>query len=256
MRFKKMSATVVAVVTAACLAGSVFAAGLPSPQPVPVPGKPSTETEAKPGGKPSGTNSGSKPGGNSGSNTEQPHYDMNVRDHKDSEVISVVDGKTVTVVKAKALKTTSVGRVVCVRVARNADGKRTDVTEFGNGKKGVFNSKSGRLVNRVDFKSAKRTSILKSAFYRSNVARIRVYGKVWFRKDAFKGTRKKNVEFRIYLKKASGMKVDSGAFRGLNSKSKMIVTKMSASEFKKFRKAMKKAGFKGEIVRKTASKKK
>ena len=69
-------------------------------------------------------------------------------------------------------------------------------------------------------------------------------------KNAFKGCKKLKT---IKYKGKVVLKVTKGAFSGLNTKKmtfKCFKKKISASNFKKLKKALKKAGFKGKIVRK------
>ena len=69
-------------------------------------------------------------------------------------------------------------------------------------------------------------------------------------KNAFKGCKKVKV---IKYKGGEVLKIAKGAFSGINTKKvtfKCFKKKISAAKFKKLKKALKKAGFKGKIVRK------
>lgn len=68
-------------------------------------------------------------------------------------------------------------------------------------------------------------------------------------KDAFKNCKKLT---KITLKITKSINVEKGAFKGAKTKNMKIVVskKMSDKELKKFQKALKKAGYKGEVVKK------
>lgn len=68
-------------------------------------------------------------------------------------------------------------------------------------------------------------------------------------KNAFKNCKKLT---KITLKVTKSIKVEKGAFKGAKTKNMKIVVskKMSDKELEKFKKALKKAGYKGEVVKK------
>ena len=182
------------------------------------------------------------------------YVDKNTKDHKNSTVVSNVNkkGTAATVTKAYANNTKSGSNGVVISTARNAKGKKVPVTYFGNGKTGVFATKKGNKVTKVNFQSKKTVVIKAQAFAKSKVNTVRVKGKVSIKKNAFKDTKVKNATIRSYVKKASSVTAAKGAFTGLSKSAKVIVSKksMSKAEFKKLSKKLKKAGFKGTIVRK------
>ena len=181
------------------------------------------------------------------------YIDNNKKDHSESVVVSKINTKgtagTVTKVTAKSGKYKDETKL---STARNAKGKKVPITVVGDGKKGVFATKSGKKITKVIIASKKQVTVKANAFKSSKVKNLTIAGKVSFKKNAFKGTGNKTVTIKIGLKKASSVTVVKGAFNGLSSKSKVTVSKskMSAAEFKKLSSKLKKAGFKGTIVRK------
>ena len=193
------------------------------------------------------------------------NHDVNTQDHgKKATVTSHVGSKVVMTFKVEAKKGTS---SVNLSVARNKKNQKVALTHLGGtygshgneGVKGVFNTTAGRRVKTVDIKTkASKFRVSKQAFYGSNVGLLRVVGKnVSFGKDAFKGTKKKDIDIQICGsgRKASQFTFDKGAFNGLSSKARFLVrsTAMSASEFNKLKKKLIAAGFKGKLVRGKAS---
>ena len=194
------------------------------------------------------------------------NHDVNTQDHGKKATVSTHVGTTVRAVyKVEAKKGTS---TVSLSVARDKKNRKVALTHLGatnlgshgnEGVKGVFNTTAGRRVKTVDIKTtASKFRIGKQAFYGSNVGLLRVVGKnVSFGKDAFNGTKKKDIDIQICGsgRKASQFTFDKGAFNGLSSKARFLVrsTAMSASEFNKLKKKLIAAGFKGKIVRGKAS---
>lgn len=185
--------------------------------------------------------------------------DSNKQDHINKTVTSKLGSNTkvptsATVVsvksKAKGKKITS----VVLRSARNKNNKVVAITKVGTGKKGVFNSKSGRRITHVRIASSKKVTVSKIAFKGSKVKKLILEGKTVISKNAFNGTKVKNLKITISgsKKKASAFTFKKGAFKGLNKKAKVIVSKstMTKKEFKKLQKKLKAAGFAGTIVRK------
>ena len=74
------------------------------------------------------------------------------------------------------------------------------------------------------------------------------YKTVGIAKNAFKGCKKLRT---IKVKATKPLTVKKGAFKGLNTKkiTVKVTKKMSKKNFNKFKKALKKAGFKGKIKR-------
>ena len=142
-------------------------------------------------------------------------------------------------------------------IGKSKDEKGTEVPidEIGNGKKGVFHTKTGQKIEQVKVKGSSNTvTINPYAFKKSKVKKLELYNKkTQIKKNAFKGTKQKKIA--IYLKnakKASDVQVTKGSFTGLDKGAKIVVSKskMSASEFNKLVKKLKTAGFTGQIVRK------
>ena len=180
------------------------------------------------------------------------YIDYNKQDHSKTMVVSKIDskgtvGNTVRV-KAKSGKNNDETKL---SIARNAQGKKVPITVVGDGKTGVFSTKDGRKVTKVIIGSSKQITVKANAFKRSNVKKLTLAGRVNIKKDAFKGTSYKPVIIQIRLKKASSVTVTKGSFNGLSSKATIVVqkSKMSAAEFKKLSSKLKKAGFKGRILR-------
>lgn len=179
--------------------------------------------------------------------------DDNVVDHLDGkEVISTVNvsARTAVVKKVTSEKNAKVKNAVVFNVARSEDKTQVPITQIGTGKSGVFNSKAGRIVTRVTVKSkADVVTIKANAFKGSKVKTLKLNNKkTVINKNAFNKTKAKSP--KIYVNgKVSAKK---GAFKGLSKKAKIVVSKKAYSKkaFKKLKKALKKAGFKGTISRK------
>lgn len=189
--------------------------------------------------------------------------DYNRQDHINKVVVTKVTPMTKNPANAKAIlktvKADSKGEKregVVFSWARNADNRAVNITQIGDGTHGIFNSKAGRRVKRVRVASkAKRVTFVKYAFKKSKIKKIVLQSKrVTFNKNVFKGTGQKNVLIRVSgaKNKASNYSFRKGAFNGLSKKSKVVVNKktLTNKEFKKLKKKLKNAGFKGKIVRK------
>ena len=189
-------------------------------------------------------------------------HDVNTQDHGKKATVSTHVGNTVKVVYKIEAKTGTSS--VSLSVARDKKNNKVALTHLGatnlgshknEGVKGVFNTTAGRRVKTLDIKTtASRFRFSKQSFYGSNVGLMRVVGKnISFGKDAFNGTKKKDIDIQICGtgRKASQFTFDKGAFNGLSSKARFLVrsTAMSASEFNKLKKKLIAAGFKGKIVR-------
>ena len=141
-----------------------------------------------------------------------------------------------------------------VTIARDKDNKKHLITQVGNGKIGVFDSKKGRCVKSVTIGSTKKVTVAPNAFKNSSVNILRLKSKMVFKANAFKGTN--NAAMKIYViapkKTAADFSFASGAFTGLSDKAVFTVTAdaMTAAEFNKLKSKLVKAGFKGKIVRK------
>lgn len=186
---------------------------------------------------------------------EKTNTETNEQDHFDNVVVTKFESSSKVVV-LKATSTGEKGDKVEFRVARNANDEETAITQVGDGKNGVFNSKAGQKITLVNISStASSVKIAAYAFKGAKVATLKLSGKkVSINKNAFKGTKKTKVTIRIQgsKKKASDFTFSKGAFNGLSKKSKVIVSKstMTKSEFKKLKKKLRAAGFKGSITRK------
>lgn len=176
--------------------------------------------------------------------------DPNTVDHLEGKTVtSDVNTKdnTATVKKVKSSEDAQVANAVVINVARDSAGNKVSITSVGSGKSGVFD----KIITRVTVKSqASNVTFKAKAFKGSKVKTLKLNNKkTTIKKDAFKGTNAKNV--KIYVNKGK-LVAKKGAFKGLSSKAKIIVSKKAYSKkaFKKLKKALKKAGFKGKIVRK------
>ena len=134
------------------------------------------------------------------------------------------------------------------------NGNYVPAAQVGDGKHGVLNSKLGQKITTFAVNNGdNQVTINANAFKGSKVKTVKINGKkVKIKKNAFKGTKQKTV--KIYVKKAkkaTDVSVAKGAFNGLSSKSKIYVSKknMSKKEYNKLVKKLRKAGFKGKVVR-------
>ena len=121
--------------------------------------------------------------------------------------------------------------------------------------KNTFNSKKGRRVKTLTVAPPSGINIVihTGAFNKSKVKKIKIKlgkkGKLTIKKKAWKKTKAKKVKITIWAKKAKQVVVKKKAFKYLSKKSVIKVKKMSKKQFKKLRKKLKKAGFKGKIKR-------
>ena len=104
--------------------------------------------------------------------------------------------------KAQVIKVTrnpkSKNTVIVIRYSKNRDNKQVEVTEFGDGKKGVLNNKSGKKITGVVIKNKKTVTFNPNAFKGSKVTNVEVRGqKSKFKKNTFKGTQKTTVTIRL-----------------------------------------------------------
>ena len=194
-------------------------------------------------------------GGDKNPGWEDP-YDTNTQDHTNTTVKTRISGSAVTVEKVESEAGKKDAKIVVFRVARNKDNETVDIKKIGTGKKGVFDSKKGRVTTTVIVKSkAAKVTIASKAFKGSKVSTIKLTGKSYvISKGAFSGTKTKNptIYIRGSKKTAASISVKSGSFTGLNAKAKIIVSKsaMTKAEFDKLVKKLQKAGFPGKIIRK------
>ena len=182
------------------------------------------------------------------------NIDENKQDHYKKTVDAKISGNSATVVSVESSgKKTSGQKTVVFKVARNAKNKQVPVTNLGNKKKGIFDSKKGRNIETVKITSAKRVTINKLTFKGSKVKNLYASSKLRIRKNAFKGTKVKNLYFRINGKKkaAKNYTFEKGAFNGLSKKARIVVSKktMTKKQFNLLKKKLQKAGFKGKIKR-------
>lgn len=186
--------------------------------------------------------------GAAGSPTVGPQYDPST-----DIVTEETEG---TVIKAKVKKKTIVSiqgegaKSVTVKTLVGPDGTEFQITTIGDGKKGVFATAKGRRVTKLT--TPEGVTFSKYAFKGSKVKTIVAGGSVTFKKGTFKGTKQKTVTIKLSAKKAKQIKVSKGAFEGLSSKSKIIVSKktMTKKQFEALKAKLKAAGFPGTIVRK------
>lgn len=174
--------------------------------------------------------------------------DNNKQNHTEgTEVDTVVEATGATTIKV----TTTNDRFVLGN-ARDAQNVEKPITQIGDGTKGIL-ADGGESALYVTVQStAPEVVIASNAFAGSNLKRLTLKSKnVKIQKGAFSGSKRKNTVIRVTgAKKAKQLSVAKGAFAGLNKKAKISVGKqMSKKEFKKLKKALKKAGFKGKIVR-------
>jgi hypothetical protein len=178
-----------------------------------------------------------------------------------SKVNSTTNPAKAIVYKVTSTKTSKHKAAVDINYARSENNKKSSakipVTQLGDGKKGVFNSKKGRIIKRVYVKSQAKNgiTIAKKAFYGSKVNKITFTAKkVKIKASAFSGTKVENLKIVIKGKKktAKAFSFAKGAFKGLSSDAKVIVSKktMSKKQYKKLVKKLRKAGFEGTIKRK------
>ena len=185
--------------------------------------------------------------------TGQTTIDPNHVDHLDGKLITSevnVSARTAIVKKAESSKSAKVKNAVVFNVARTDSGTKVPITQIGTGKSGVFNSKAGRIITRATVKSSADVVTIEAyAFKGSKIKTLKLNNKkTIIKKNAFKKTKKKNPKIYVNGK----LTAKKGAFSGLNSKAKIIVSKKAYGKkaFKKLKKALKKAGFKGKISRK------
>ena len=123
------------------------------------------------------------------------------------------------------------------------------VTYVGDGTNGVLDNKEGQAtVGVVVDDAGSKTVFNPNAFKGSNVKNITIATATEFKKGAFKGTKNKKVTLTVRTKDVKGEK---NSLSALSKKSKIRVSKkaMSKKAFKKFKKNLKKWGFKGKVVR-------
>jgi len=182
--------------------------------------------------------------------------DDNSKDHNENTVTSVVSNGKATVVKVEADANTAAGRTVTLSVAQDPTSKQTVPITAVNAN--AFSSSKGQLVTKVTVKpqGANNIVIKTKAFNKSKVKKLTLdlgsTGKVTIQKNAFKKmkTKKQKITIIIKAKKAKQVKANKKAFAKLGKKSVIKVKKtMSKKEFKKLKKQLKKAGFKGKIKR-------
>lgn len=172
--------------------------------------------------------------------------------HNDNKVTTKFEKDSVTVTKITG-KNTKAGRAVKISTQADSTGKKRAVTAIA---KNTFNSKAGQNVKKVILAVQTKTtmSVNASALNKSKVSKLIIdlskkNAKIKIRKNAFKGTKTKSPTIKITAKKASQISVAKGAFKGLNKNAKIKVSGLSDKEFKKLKKALVKAGFKGKITK-------
>ena len=160
------------------------------------------------------------------------------------------DNGSATVVKIEA---TGDGNMAPIGTAHDENNNEvTDIT-IGDGTNGVLDNKNGQKIITLQIDNGSKKVIIKAnALKNSKVTKVIIKGqKSKFEKNVFKGTKKKTC--RIYLKgakKAKDVSIAKGAFNGLGKNSKVYLSKkMDKKEYKKLVNKLRKAGFKGKIVR-------
>lgn len=183
------------------------------------------------------------------------NMDNNQQDHNKQAIVRTeVLSNSATVQSVLHGKDKKPASFVALTTARDKDNKKHLITQVGNGKIGVFDSKKGRCVKSVTIGSTKKVTVAPNAFKNSSVNILRLKSKMVFKANAFKGTN--NAAMKIYViapkKTAADFSFASGAFTGLSDKAVFTVTAdaMTAAEFNKLKSKLVKAGFKGKIVRK------
>ena len=166
-----------------------------------------------------------------------------------SELVAYDNGSA-TVVKIEA---TGDGNMAPIGTAHDENNNEvTDIT-IGDGTNGVLDNKNGQKIITLQIDNGSKKVIIKAnALKNSKVTKVIIKGqKSKFEKNVFKGTKKKTC--RIYLKgakKAKDVSIAKGAFNGLGKNSKVYLSKkMDKKEYKKLVNKLRKAGFKGKIVR-------
>ena len=146
-------------------------------------------------------------------------WDVNEQDHDDNVVTTAVySDEEATVLKVTS-ENTAAGKVVEFSVARDFYDDEVAITNIGDGGTGVFNSKTGRYVTKVNINSDAAVTIDSYAFKGSKVKTINLTSKkVTINAKAFSGTKVKNP--KIYIKgskkKASAFTFKKNAFSGLS----------------------------------------
>ena len=160
------------------------------------------------------------------------------------------DNGSATVVKIEA---TGDGNMAPIGTAHDENNNEvTDIT-IGDGTNGVLDNKNGQKIITLQIDNGSKKVIIKAnALKNSKVTKVIIKGqKSKFEKNVFKGTKKKTC--RIYLKgakKSKDVSIAKGAFNGLGKNSKVYLSKkMDKKEYKKLVNKLRKAGFKGKIVR-------
>lgn len=180
--------------------------------------------------------------------------DVNTQDHTKVTVTSKVKEAKGKAISMKA-ESTSGGTYINLKVARTKNNKKVPITSLGTSKEGAFTSAKGQKITWVDVTTKSDDfAISKWAFAKSNVDFLRIAGKrIVIGKEAFKGTKKPNMEIRIcgqgQKRKSSDFAFSYTAFKGLSKKAVFNVrtTCMTKAEFLKLAKKVRKCGFVGVI---------
>ena len=180
------------------------------------------------------------------------YIDVNVQDHKKITVTSEITEKE----KGHVVKITSdqssadQSKVVTLRVARTSTNKAVPITYVGDGKNGIFDSKSGRVVERVNLKSKKKMTLKKNVFKGSKVKKITAIKgtKVKFEGNAFAGTKVTNPSLNLSVKSSTDYVIKKDAFKGLSNKATVVITCKKKATYRLMVKKLKHGGFKGTIT--------
>lgn len=178
--------------------------------------------------------------------------DTDTQDDAGNVHISVfTDGKVIlTEVQGDG---TSAGSKAAINDARDENNIPVPITDIGDGKTGVLDSKLGRKVTSLVINTgADNVTLNKNALSGSKVSKLTVKNrKVKIRKNAFKNTKAKNPKIKLTgLRTASDLTLSKGAFNGLGADTTIVVSsKMSGKQYRKLYDKLVKAGFKGTLKR-------
>ena len=184
-----------------------------------------------------------------GSTVENGTHKDTASHTKNTVTVKVKDGKG-TVTKVQGTDNSAAAKKVTLSFVSDGNAKAPITKVAAN----VFNNKTGKKITQVTVKTYKgaKMTVAAKAFNKSKAKRVvltATKGKIVIKKNAFKGTSAKKVNFVVTGKNAKSISFKKGAFKGLNKKSTMKVKGMSKKAFKTFKKAVKKAGFKGKITK-------
>jgi plastocyanin len=169
---------------------------------------------------------------------------------KNKVVVKVKNGKG-TVTKVTGTDNSKAAKNVMLSYVAKGKNKAPITKVAAN----VFNNKTGKKITAVMLKTYKGATMTVNAkaFNKSKAKKIYLVakkGKIVLNKNAFKGKTGDKVKFVVTAKSKANITFKKGAFTGIGKKSTMTVKGMTKKNFKAFKKAVQKAGFKGKITRK------